>query len=224
MHIENINEIEDRIATLIPSFDLRDKALLEEYNLLIYFKLLLINHSINLPITITKGESPDYVVENGNNSFGIEITHATVDNHFNNLKKQQDYPHSIVEIDKNGVSHLRKEHEGLCCEPFFGDEAERLWANLMSTTLANKTFTFSKPGFTKFNKNILLIRDFTNLPIRDFKSPVYLLINNNRPEIKNYFNEITIILSDNCLIHDVFGKCIKLNLDILKSQNTNIAS
>jgi hypothetical protein len=189
-----------------------ENTTLEEYNLLVYFRLLTFKKIITFPFLVTKSEAPDFVCQIGPTTVGIEVTHSVVENHFQNLKRLSVEPNGIVEICKNGVSYFRSAKEGYCCDPFYQDEAETLWMNFIRKSLEKKVSKFLS-HYHHFERNILLIRDFTNLPLKSLPLAVQRLLTTFNGNLLEKFNEVTIILGDNCMIFDAFDKSILIKFD-----------
>ncbi len=213
MEFRSAEAIEQRISELSPVFDLGDGPLLEEYNLLVYFRLLAYEKIITFPFDVNKSEAPDFVCQIGPNTVGIEVTHSVVKNHFQNLKRHILEPDSIIEICRDGVSYFRSEKEGYCCPPVYHDGAETLWMGFIRKSLEKKVSKFLS-HYHQFERNILLIRDFTNLPLKNRPLTAQQLLMEFSGNLLDKFNEVTIILGDNCMIFDAFDKSKLIKVDL----------
>jgi hypothetical protein len=125
------------------------------------------------------------------------------------MKDHDNIPGSFVESSSNGRSYLRKAYEQFCSEPYYGNQAEKLWVEIAMKEYRKKREKFIKPFFRKETENVLLIRNFAFLPIKHKNIPT--VINDFYDNIKyefnnsNLFNEITVIWGDTLIFRNING-------------------
>ncbi len=203
--LQSIEDINNRLTEMGAFFNLEDGSSLEEYNLIIYARALANHGILDFPFRYEKRESPDFAISFNGSTCGVEITHTVIKDHFKNLKLERENPGSIVEIGSNGVSYYRAPGEPLSCSPFLGYSAEAMWVSLVEETLSKKLITLNKEHYAKMDKNILLIRNFTNLPIRskNIINCANSICEGNFTELFTNFDEVTVIWGDRLIIQHI---------------------
>jgi hypothetical protein len=125
--------------------------------------------SVIMPLTVTKAERPDLIVESGGRNIGIEVTWSChqgweeAEAHLGSPKNK-----TLSRISRNwftGVTAKGKEL-GRCLEGKQGDslvwgsrDMATEWAGQVINALSRKIESFNKDEFQKFEKNWLLIAD-----------------------------------------------------------------
>ena len=142
------------------------------------------------------------LLQNGK-TIGLEVTHTAVSNHFANLKRASQVPGSVVEIGSTGASYYRAPGEPLSCEPFYGNEAEVLWTKLVMKSISGKLAKLNKKHFASMDRNVLLIRNFTNIPVRSPQLTIASIQESVSRCLPRQFGEVSIIWGDHTILFDV---------------------
>ena len=140
----------------------------EKYCLFKMLATLAENYLLKYPIEIVKQERPDFVFKLNDLSIGLEQTEAVPEN----LAKQ-DFLRS--KMDKNEVRFISKHHPKEARKTtkqlkheinntvpsggWAGDSVEVNWSEAMEHFIELKEINASKPGYTSFDENCLLIYD-----------------------------------------------------------------
>lgn len=125
--------------------------------------------SVATPMTVTKGERPDFIIEAGGHKTGIEVTwscHQGWEEAENYLGSPKNKTLSMISRNWFIGENARGKRQGRYLEAKQGDsttwgsrEMAAEWTNQMIDALLRKTASFEKEGFQKFEKNWLLIAD-----------------------------------------------------------------
>ena len=124
---------------------------------------------LEYPLCVTPGDRPDLVLSSRSGKTGIEITTAIPQDAaeieaFVENKEMSDVaffaPHYKPGEEKRSRDEIIHIVSGNCQNPpFMGDAIERSWIDAMLHFVKNKSKTFNKPDFAKYDKNWLLVYD-----------------------------------------------------------------
>lgn len=126
---------------------------------------------LSFPLTLEKGERPDYVLSGANGERGVEVSELVPAALAQAVKiRNKEFPDARVDssLFKPGVSHRpREEVRSLLrdCASGFGweaDSVEREWAQACGERAANKVQALASRGYSLYPENWLLLYD--NLP------------------------------------------------------------
>jgi hypothetical protein len=131
----------------------------ERYSLKIYLKVLAKYNLIRFPITVTKAESPDFIITEGDAIFGVEITQNIPTDlgrdHSIMTKNPGDF---IIEMSPSGhrlISANSDYSAEICC----GDQDLEKNANLVVLATRRKLDKLNKTHFANLPQIDLLIFD-----------------------------------------------------------------
>ncbi|PIR37832.1 MAG: hypothetical protein COV35_07845 [Alphaproteobacteria bacterium CG11_big_fil_rev_8_21_14_0_20_39_49] len=123
---------------------------------------------LSYPLSLTKRERPDFLLDCNGQSIGIEVTEATSTDYssYQALVQHKNPGHFIEPTHfRHGerISRKRKqellEAETLTSIPWSGDEAEKEWSLFIKDAIEKKHKKLKELSFDKFNQNWLLIYD-----------------------------------------------------------------
>ncbi|HET9836374.1 MAG TPA: hypothetical protein VFP88_08540 [Rhodanobacteraceae bacterium] len=127
----------------------------------------------DFPLQLTKRERPDFLVELGMRSIGVEHTEATTENAAKEaFLRSKGHGPNIYSVHPMAIGEQRKTSSQLIVEieadrpspPWVGDSAEKGWATAMAHFVAKKIATTHRSGYQLFEENWLLIYDSWNAP------------------------------------------------------------
>jgi len=148
----------DEIETTVPRrTEGRTVEHRERYCIVHYLRTLERNGLVEFPFKITKGESPDFRIEMGSQTFGLEHADAGSEENQQALTElEKAAPGSVLE-----GTQIRRPGEALRGRPYAGDEPERLWTDEVLTTIKKKTQLL--PTYEELPDYQLLLYDNTEL-------------------------------------------------------------
>ncbi|WP_323144837.1 hypothetical protein [Massilia phyllosphaerae] len=124
-------------------------------------------HPDDFPLQLAKDECPDFSLQLGDRTIGIEHTEAVPENaaHERTLRAKLD--RSFHFISPAAAGEPRKSKKQLLEEieanrfppPMEGDSVERGWAETMAHFIATKVASAQKPGYTTYGEQWLAIYD-----------------------------------------------------------------
>jgi predicted nucleotidyltransferase len=179
----------------------------ERYCIAHYLRTLEWNGLLRFPFRITKGESPDFVVEMGAVRFGLEVTDAGSPEFQRATTELERAPRGSVQEGRV----VRKPGEPLRGRPYHGDEPERLWTTDVLKALDDKTALL--PGYRRLPDYQLLIYDLSEFrgltawTVSELPARLAAAIEESRrekPEGSRRFSRIS-VLRDRVLMYDVTG-------------------
>jgi hypothetical protein len=139
---------------------------------------------IRYPLTVSKGERPDFRLNVRGTLVGVEVTES-VSQDFARFDALRQNESNLAVVDtslfrpgmpRRSTQELR---EILNTRPhgegWAGEGAERDWAHAIEATVLAKAEVATKPGFTLFARNWLLVYDNWSLPLLNIPRAVELL-------------------------------------------------
>jgi uncharacterized protein len=179
----------------------------ERYCIVHYLRTLESSGQLHYPLAITKGESPDFDVDMGYERFGLEVIQAGESDHQRAMTTLEKSPSGSV-LEENSV---RRPGESLGGRGFAGDEPERLWTQLMLTSIQKKTELL--PTYRSFPSYQLLLYDNTGLAaltawtVNELPSRLSGAIDawrDTAPTPPRFFSRFS-VLRDRVLMYDIGG-------------------
>lgn len=179
----------------------------ERYSVVHYLRTVERNGLLEYPFQITKGESPDFVIESGPNRFGLEVTDAGSPEFQRAATELEEAPSGSV-LEGRAI---RRPGEPLKGEPYHGDEPERLWTADVLKAVDDKTDQLA--GYRQLPDYQLLVYDLsefrllTEWTVSELPARLSAAIEKSRrgrPRARPSFSRIS-VLRDRVLIYDVTG-------------------
>lgn len=123
--------------------------------------------SDDFPLQLAKRERPDFALQLGGRSIGIEHTEAVPENtaHESRLRAALGggfhlvTPAAVGEARKSRKQLLKEIEENRFPPPMVGDSVERRWAEAMAHFIVRKVASAQKPGYAVYDEQWLAIYD-----------------------------------------------------------------
>ena len=123
---------------------------------------------LNYPCQITKRESPDFLIEMGNELIGLEHTIATLESFQIAKTDWERYPiDSAIEISHNLINNepskkiadigIKLSNDELTGAPIYGEKDVKEWLAIIFTQLVKKNIHFKDKNYEIFPSNELII-------------------------------------------------------------------
>jgi len=170
------------------------------------------------PLSISHGDTPDFRLTMGSRTVGIEHTEGITENeaHAQALRAKGNgpsvyfVPHpKLVEAKKSSKQLILEIQADEPSEPWFGDSAERDWAQFMRHFLQRKAVAFNRSEFEKFSQNWLVIYDNLPLPHVDLEKAAALLFENlNSTDGFSDFDHIFVVSGQDVCEFSIHGQTI----------------
>lgn len=121
----------------------------------------------DFPLRLTKSERPDFALQLGDRTVGVEHTEAVPTNVAHAGALRASLGRTTYLIWSAAVDEPRKSREQLLVEiksdqmppPMIGDSVERGWAEAMGRFVGEKVASARKPGYAAYDENWLVIYD-----------------------------------------------------------------
>ncbi len=199
----------------------KDTKIHEYFSLYIFLIATYKRSLLNLPITVSKSESPDFMLEIRNNDrIGLEHTTATIEQYKVALSEFKKYPKgSIIEPSmysprnklpkKSSNIGIIKPGEDLIGYGYDGDIIEQDWSITMLNAISRKITKLNKEHFVKYKNNELIIQDHSpGKLLNDIQKSIKILKKRfiqKKINPQYQFDKIHIFSNSN-FIYDIFGK------------------
>ncbi|MBN1973025.1 MAG: hypothetical protein JW787_05265 [Sedimentisphaerales bacterium] len=189
---------------------------------------------LQLPISITCRESPDfeYYHKSANHKIGIEHTRATQESFKIAESEFKKHPEgSLIELchyspfenipkleSDKGIIHPNDDLKGVG----WGDnQTEQEWAEIMLNAIRSKTGLLNKPHFEIRSKNVLFVEDDSPVDfVKDDEKAIPLLRHNYSQTCFKQRTFDSIHILTNCVfIYDVFGECLRTSMKKMDMPN-----
>lgn len=126
----------------------------------------------DFPLQLTKDESPDFALQLGGRSIGIEHTEAVAENAVHEFKLRAAQGGGAYPVQPAVIGEPRKSRKQLLGEiaanrlpePMVGDSVERGWVDAMLYFIQKKADSARKPGYTAHDQQWLAIYDNWTAP------------------------------------------------------------
>lgn len=150
--------------------------------------------NLRFPIVVTKRERPDFSVELGVESWGVEITEAIPTSYAHaKAVAAKEYPDALIDIslfkygEDKSIEEIREivNASELTGDGWSGKGAEKELAEAIKQVVAFKTKKLRSESFARFSRNILLIYENMPLPKLHQGSAVELIAE----ALSEYWNE-----------------------------------
>jgi len=183
---------------------------------------------LSLPIKVISNESPDFIFieTNKNKEIGIEHTRATLKSYKIAVSELKKYPKgSKIELShyspfrklpkKKSYSGIIAPGDKLKGKGWDGDQTEREWAEIILNSIERKVHLLNEGHFKRKEENQLLIEDDSHVKFMKREDEAIDMLKRKYGQTvsseKSTFDKIHIF--SNCiLIYDIFGECLKVNL------------
>jgi len=193
----------------------------EIYTLCLFVIAMHKQAKLNYPCHITKRESPDFSIQMGKESIGLEHTIATLESFQIAETEWEKYPkNSVIELShylidnepykKNSDIGIKLSTDKLTGDPIFGEKDVKEWVAIVISQLVKKNTHFKDKNYEIFPSNELIIE--TQIPHKISKKhriATTLLketISKTNRISKLHFDKIH-IFSQNDIIYDLMGSC-----------------
>lgn len=121
----------------------------------------------DLPLQLAKRERPDFALQLGDRSVGIEHTEAVPENSAHESRLRAELgggfhfvtPAAVGEPRKSRKQLLKEIEENRFPPPMVGDSVERSWAEAMAHFVGRKVASTKKPGYAVYDEQWLAIYD-----------------------------------------------------------------
>jgi hypothetical protein len=164
------------------------------------------------PLSLVRRERPDFEIQSGEISIGIEHTEAISENAAKEayLRSQGAGP-NVYFVKRASINEPRKSRKELLAEieadepgePWMGDSIERDWSVAMAHFVRKKMEVATRPGFQRLDQNWLLIYD--NWPAVGLKSERGISYLQRELDAANPWEVFDRIFVENdSLIHELF--------------------
>jgi hypothetical protein len=158
--------------------------------------LATLNHygHLQFPVLVNKRERPDFLVEAGGESYGVEITEAIPTAYARALViAAKENPEAMVDMsqfkygEEKTLEEIREivNASKLTGDGWAGKSAEKELAQAIRQVVSHKTQKLRQEGFSKFSSNILLVYENMPLPHLDLEAASAFIAN----ELSAYWNE-----------------------------------
>ena len=200
----------------------------EEFCLYIFLVGCFKISKLPFPIKVISNESPDFVLieTNKNKEIGIEHTRATLESYKIAESELRKHPKgSKIELShyspfgkllkKESDSGIIAPGDKLKAKGWDGDQAEREWAEIILNSIERKVHLLNEGHFKRKEENQLIIEDDSPVDFMKHENEAIGILKKRYNQTifseKPTFGKIHIF--SNCtLIHDIFGECLKVNL------------
>lgn len=126
----------------------------------------------DFPLRLTKDESPDFALQLGSLSIGVEHTEAVAENAVHESKLRAARGGGAYLVQPSVIGEPRKSRKQLLseiaanrfAEPMVGDSVERGWVDAMLHFIKKKADSARKPGYTAHDQQWLAIYDNWTAP------------------------------------------------------------
>lgn len=137
------------------------------------------NNAIGYPLVVHRQEKPDFKLQAGHPTIGVEVTEAIPQDYAAvSALRDRENPEAIIDISEfrwgmktKSLKELRDliSQDKLTGQGWEGDSVEREWAKAIWEVTQNKLQKFNSRGFQRFSINWLLIYDNLPLPMPKLK-------------------------------------------------------
>ena len=134
--------------------------------------VLAVSKRLTYPVSVRRSERPDFQMDDGNVTIGVEVTEATTEQYAaycsdvakagTGFLEPGHFRVGAPDLSSKQIDKLLHETE-LTSDGWSGDSPEREWAQGIQSSIEKKLRTISRPGYQKFEKNWLAI--YSNLPL-----------------------------------------------------------
>lgn len=126
----------------------------------------------DFPLRLTKDESPDFALQLGSVSIGVEHTEAVAENAVHESKLRAAQGRGAYFVQPAVIGEPRKSRKQLLSEiaanrfpePMMGDSVERGWVDAMLHFITKKADSAQKPGYAAHDQQWLTIYDNWTAP------------------------------------------------------------